>query len=77
MSSYGLIQGMTGIRFDAVEQSLTINSRIGDTFDAFLSTETGFAMAGLKRGEPYIDVKSGHIPVKQFIVSGEAFPGTG
>ena len=71
MSSYGLIQGLTGIRFDAVEQTLYIDSRIGDTFDAFLSTETGFGMAGLRAGEPYIDVRSGKIPVHRFVVAGE------
>ena len=31
LSSYGLLQGLTGIRYDAVEDILYIDSKIGDT----------------------------------------------
>jgi hypothetical protein len=70
MASYGLIEGLTGIRFDAVEGTLYIDSRIGNTFTSFLSTNTGFGNAGLKNGKPFIDVKQGAINVKRCIVSG-------
>src|SRR6185437_11442375 len=39
MSSYGLLQGLTGLRYDAVDKTLYIDSRIGD-FTCFLSTAT-------------------------------------
>jgi len=65
MSSYGLLQGLTGIRYDAVEGILYIDSRIGDDFVSFISTETGFGNAGLKNGEPFLDVKYGHIDVRE------------
>ncbi|MQY79559.1 MAG: hypothetical protein GH151_10280 [Bacteroidetes bacterium] len=71
MSSYGLIQGLTGIRYDAVDKTLFIDSRIGNDFRAFISTETGFGTAGLKNGNPFIEVKEGHIEIEQFNVSGE------
>ena len=71
MASYGLIQGLTGLRYDAIDKTLFINSKIGDNFKAFISTETGFGTAGLKNGVPFIEVKDGHIDVKQFNVSGK------
>jgi hypothetical protein len=72
MASYGLIQGLSGVRYDAIDQILYIDSKIGDNFTTFLSTETGYASVGLLRGEPFIDVKSGDIAVKQCVVSGKA-----
>ena len=65
MSSYGLLQGLTGIRYDAVDKVLYIDSRIGDDFVSFISTETGFGNAGLRQGEPFLDVKYGNIDVKE------------
>ena len=70
MSSYGLLEGLTGIRFDAVDGVLYINSRIGNNFTSFLSTNTGFGNVGLKNGKPFIDVKHGVINVKKCVVSG-------
>jgi uncharacterized protein (DUF608 family) len=71
MSSYGLIQGLTGLQFDAVSGTLAINSKIGTDFKCFIATETGFGLAGLKRGKPFIEVKYGCIDVKSAVVSGQ------
>jgi len=70
MASYGLLEGLTGIRFDAVDGCLYIDSRIGNDFTSFLSTNTGFGNAGLKNGKPFVDVKYGVINVKKCVVSG-------
>jgi len=70
LASYGLIEALTGVRYDAVDKTLYINSRVGNDFRSFLSTESGFATVGLKNGEPFIDVKSGKIRIKECIVSG-------
>ena len=70
MSSYGLLQGLTGMRYDAVDHTLHINSKIGD-FRGFISTENGYGVAGLKNGKPFVEVKSGNIEVARFIVSGQ------
>jgi uncharacterized protein (DUF608 family) len=67
LSSYALMQGLTGLRYDALEKSLYIDSKIGDSFQCFISTETGYGLAGLKKGEPFIEVVSGSIPVEEFI----------
>jgi len=69
MSSYGLIQGLTGLRYDAVDKTLFIDSKVGDDFRAFLSTADGFGVAGLKNGKPFIEVRSGTIDVEHFHVS--------
>jgi len=71
MASYGLIEGLTGIRFDAVDDTLYINSRIGNNFTSFLSTNTGFGNVGLKNGKPFVDVTYGVINVKKCVVSGK------
>jgi hypothetical protein len=71
MSSYGLIQGLTGLRYDAVDKTLYIDSKIGNNFKCFISTENGFGLAGLKNGKPFIDVKYGTIAVDRVIVSGK------
>lgn len=65
MSSYALLQGLTGVRYDAVTQELFIDSKVED-FTSFLSTETGFGNVGLKNGKPFLTVISGDIPVKNF-----------
>ena len=71
MSSYGLLQGLTGIRYDAVDGKLYINSRVGDNFKSFISTDTGWGLAGLKNGKPFIEVRFGKISPSIAVVSGK------
>lgn len=71
LSSYGLMQGLTGVRYDAVERALHIDSKIGNNFRSFLSTASGFGTVGLKNGKPFLDAKVGKIDVKQVYVSGK------
>ena len=71
LSSYGLLQGLTGIRYDAVEKTLYIDSRIGEDFRSFLATASGFGTVGLKSGQPFIDMKMGQLDIKHVYVSGE------
>jgi uncharacterized protein (DUF608 family) len=71
MSSYGLIQALTGIRYSAVDQTLYFDSQIGNDFKCFISTETGFGTAGLRKGNPFLDIKMGEIIIKNCIVSGK------
>jgi uncharacterized protein (DUF608 family) len=68
MASYGLIQGLTGMRYDAIDQVLYVDSKIGD-FSCFLSTATGFGMVEFKKGKVTLDVAFGEIPVKRTITS--------
>lgn len=68
LSSYVLLQGLTGIRYDAVDRVLYIDSKIGNNFTSFLSTETGFGNAGLKNGVPFVEVKMGKIPYERIVL---------
>jgi hypothetical protein len=68
MSSYGLLQGLTGVRYDAVTQVIFINRGSVD-FTTFLSTETGFGNVGMKNGKPFLDTVYGEIIVKNYVIN--------
>lgn len=70
MSSYAMLQGLTGVRYDAVDQVLYIDSRIGD-FTSFLSTESGFGNVGLKAGKHFYNAVVGNLNIKKVVVSGK------
>jgi uncharacterized protein (DUF608 family) len=67
MSSYGMLQGLTGIRYDAITQEMFLNGTKGD-YTSFISTETGFGNAGIKNGKPFLETVYGEITVKNFII---------
>jgi uncharacterized protein (DUF608 family) len=73
MSSYGLLQGLTGVRYDAVEKTLYINSRVND-FTSFISTDKGFGTVRLEKGVPSLQVAYGAIPAERAIVAGKTVP---
>ncbi|MGN7720419.1 GH116 family glycosyl hydrolase [Chitinophaga sp. 22620] len=70
MSSYGMLQGLTGVRYDAVDGTLFIDSKVGD-FTSFISTDKGFGTVSLRNGKPSLQVAYGAIPVKQAVVAGK------
>jgi hypothetical protein len=65
MSSYGQLQCITGIRYDAVEKKLYIAPKIKGDFRSFIATATGYGHAGIRDGKPFVDVVSGTIEVKK------------
>ena len=67
LSSYALLQGLTGVRYDALSQTMYIDSQ-ADDFTSFISTENGFGNVGLKNGKPFLNVAYGDITVKNYIV---------
>jgi uncharacterized protein (DUF608 family) len=73
LASYGMIQGLTGVRFDAVDKELHIDSKVGD-FTTFLATETGFGNVHFKDGKVSLVVALGTIPVEKVLVSGKIVP---
>jgi uncharacterized protein (DUF608 family) len=70
LSSYGYLQALTGVRYDAVEKKLYVDSKIGD-FTSFLSTETGFGTVSLKAGKVSVNVVYGKIDIETISVSGK------
>ena len=71
LASYALIQGLTGVRYDAVDKTLYIDSQIGDNFRSFLATETGFGSVGLRDGKPFVEMKVGGLRVERVKVGGK------
>jgi uncharacterized protein (DUF608 family) len=70
LSSYALIQGLTGIRYDAIEKTLYIDSKIGDDFTSFFAADGGWGNIGLKNGKPFVELKYGTIDIQRVFVSG-------
>ncbi len=65
MSSYSLLQALSGARYDALEKTLYLHPRIRGDFRAFLSTATGYATVGVHKGKPFCDVRSGTIEIER------------
>jgi len=65
LSSYALLESLSGARYDAVDRVLHVQPRIKGDFKSFLSTATGFGTVGVRGGKPFLDVKSGTIDVKE------------
>lgn len=65
LSSYSLLQGLTGIRYDAVEKTLYIIPRIPGDFHSFLATENGYGTAGVREGKPFFDQVHGEIEIRK------------
>lgn len=74
LASYSLIQALTGVRYDAVEKTIYIDSKVGRNFRSFLSTASGYATVGLRRGKPFIKMHNGRIDIRKCIVSGKEKP---
>lgn len=72
LASYSLLEGLTGVRYDAVDKILYIDSRIGD-FRTFLSTSSGFGNVELKNGVPSVEMAKGSIEIKKIIISGKEY----
>jgi hypothetical protein len=68
LASYGLLQALTGARYDAVERKLYLDPRVKGDFRSFLSTAGGFATVGLKKGKPFVEVREGEMPVDEIVV---------
>ena len=59
LASYGLLQAFSGVRYDAVSNTLLIEPRITGDFQVFLSTAYGFCLAGVSGGKPFFQPVSG------------------
>ncbi len=67
MSSYGLLQALSGARYDAVDRVLYVSPPKKGDFRAFLCTATGYGTVGVRRGEPFLEVKAGKIAVQRIV----------
>ncbi len=69
MSSYALLQALSGARYDAVEKVLYLSPRIKGDFRCFLSTATGYGIVGMRGGKPFFDVRAGKVEVREIKLS--------
>ena len=65
MSSYALLQGMTGARYDAVEKVLYLEPAIKGDFRSFLSTSSGYGTVGVQGGKPFFTPSSGQVEIRE------------
>jgi hypothetical protein len=65
MSSYALLFGLGGARYDAVEKILYLEPAIKGDFRTFFSTATGYGTVGVKGGKPFYEPKSGALEIRE------------
>jgi len=65
MASYGLLQALSGARYDAVDGVLHLEPPEQGDFRCFISTATGYGTVGVADGKPFVHVVSGKIDVKE------------
>jgi uncharacterized protein (DUF608 family) len=72
MSSYALLQGLSGARYDAVEKVLYLDPRIKGDFRCFLSTATGYGTVGIRKGKPFFTPVAGAVEIREIRRSASA-----
>jgi len=65
MSSYALLYGLTGARYDAVEKTLYVQPSIRGDFKSFFSTATSYGTVGVKNGKPFYEPAAGKLELTQ------------
>lgn len=65
MSSYALLQGLSGARYDAVEKVLHLAPGLKGDFRGFFATAAGYGTVGVKRGKPFYEAKAGNLEIRE------------
>ncbi|HWH68555.1 MAG TPA: GH116 family glycosyl hydrolase, partial [Candidatus Sulfotelmatobacter sp.] len=65
MSSYALLFGLSGARYDAVEKVLYLEPTIKGDFRCFFSTATGYGTVGIKHGKAFYEPVAGHLEIRE------------
>jgi uncharacterized protein (DUF608 family) len=65
MSSYALLFGWSGARYDAVEKVLYLEPAVRGDFRCFLSTANGYGTVGVKHGRPFYEPRAGNLEIKE------------
>ncbi len=65
MSSYALLQGLTGARYDAIEKVLYMEPSIKGDFRSFFSAAGGYGAVGVKDGKPFFTPAAGKIEIRE------------
>ena len=65
MSSYALLFGLSGARYDAVEKILYLEPAIKGDFRCFFATATGYGTVGVRKGKPFYEAKAGTLDIRE------------
>jgi hypothetical protein len=65
MSSYALLQGLTGARYDAVEKVLYLEPSVKGDFQSFFSAAGSYGTVGVKKGKPFYDPRQGQLEIRE------------
>ncbi len=65
MSSYALLQGLSGARYDAVEKVLYLEPSIKGDFRCFFATATSYGNVGVKNSKPFYEPANGTIEIRE------------
>lgn len=65
LASYALLQSLSGARYDALDRVLHLSPPRAGDFRCFLATATGYGTVGVRDGKPFLDVRSGTIPLNK------------
>lgn len=65
MSSYALLFGLSGARYDAVEKVLYLEPSIQGDFRSFFSTAASYGTVGVRDGKPFYEAKTGTLEVRE------------
>jgi uncharacterized protein (DUF608 family) len=65
MSSYALLFGLSGARYDAVEKVLYLEPAIKGDFKCFFSTAGSYGTVGVRKGKPFYEPKVGTLEIRE------------
>jgi hypothetical protein len=69
MSSYALLFGLTGARYDAVDKLLYLDPKIKGDFQCFFATSGSYGSVGMKRGKPFYTPVMGSLEIKEIVLN--------
>ncbi len=65
MSSYALLFGISGARYDAVDKILYLQPAVKGDFRSFFSASSSYGTVGLKHGKPFYEPAEGKLEIKE------------
>ena len=65
MSSFALLQGLSGARYDAVEKVLYVEPRLQGDFRCFLAADGSYGTVGVRNGKPFYEPVTGTLEIRE------------
>jgi uncharacterized protein (DUF608 family) len=65
LASYGLIQALSGARYDAVDKVLHLTPRIAGDFSGFFAHGSAWGRIGVRNGKPFVELSEGKLAIER------------